>query len=440
MTVPQAARQQSDLVGFMAVGAAHLESTMRHFILCLLILSIAVLKAPAQEGKDFFAPKKLRLKFVDAQPAEVIGELSKQSGYPIIMEKYLPLPVKPLVTIDTGEMTFWQAFDEVCAKANLQLIDIHFGEAANLAQVMPPEQLAKYQDVRKRIFANDEVLFGNTKSPAYKAALELHPKLLLEEAKCAPKTHDLLVRKPTVLLLRQAEPEKVPSLYSGPFRFRVVVCETGAQLNLQPEFAGELIVVVELTAEPRFQDLQLMDVKVGKSDFPQVLDQKRPLDFSNINNRRGFAQEHGTDIQRHLYFRFRSGEMVKELRELAGSLKAQTFARLAELSLKNPLEAAGKSIDLGKRGKLEIKSVDKENDGYCVRYSTKFSNQVTLLDDKNQAYAKRFKKNGDVLFLPERGQGEPHRLVVFEPETETTETAFRFENIPVKRLLDKKTK
>jgi hypothetical protein len=415
---------------------------MQHLILSLLIPLTVVLQAPAQEAKDFFAPMKVRLKFVDAPPAEVLRELSKQTGYPIGMEKYLPLPVKPLITIDTGETTFWPAFDEVCARANLMVMYIDVGEAVNLAQVMPPEQYARYQDVRKRIFANDKLLFQPDLPPrAYKAALELHPKLLLEEARYAPKVHDVLVREPSVLLLRQAGPEKVPTVYSGAFRFRVVVCETGAQLDLQQEFAGELIVVVEVTAEPRFQDLRVLDVKVSKSDFPQTFSKKPFLDLSNINHRRDFLQEHRTtEIQRHLYFRLRSGQEVKELRELAASLKVQTFARLPQRSLKNPLEAGGKSIDLGKWGKLEIKSVEKEKEGYRVRYFNKYSKHVTLLDDKDQTYAQRPKAFGDILFIPQRGQGEPDRLAAFEPETEAMETAFRFENIPVKRLLDKKTR
>ena len=52
-------------------------------------------------------------------------------------------------------------------------------------------------------------------------------------------------------------PEKLPTVYAGPFRFRVVVCETGAQLGIGAEFAGELIVVVEVTDEGPGVDSEL---------------------------------------------------------------------------------------------------------------------------------------------------------------------------------------
>lgn len=411
---------------------------MRHSILSLLMLVTAASTAPAQEAKGFFAPKKVRLKFAEATPAEVIGELTKQSGYPIQMERYRALPAKPLVTLDTGETTFWQAFDEVCFQAKLSLADIHHGEASNLAQVLPPEKFAKYQDVMTRLIANDKLLAKyEPPSPLYKAAAAAHPKLLLESVKYSPGPLEPLVRGPAVLLLKQQPPEQVPTMYAGAFRFRVVVCETGDQLELGKGFDKELIVVVEVTAEPRFQDLRPRDVKVSASDFPQVIKTKRPLESFIIQNRRDFAMEHDTDIQRHLYLRFRADEKPTELRELAGSVKVQTFSRMSEVSLKNPLEAAGKSLDLGKWGKIEIMSVEKEKNGYRVQFFTKYSKLLMLLDDKNQPFARRFAK-GSILFVPERGQGEPDRLVVFEPETETYETAFRFKNIPVKRLLEKK--
>src|SRR5262249_1169655 len=65
------------------------------------------------------APTKVKLTFKDTPLADAVSEFNKKSGYPITV----PDPENKLkdrkVTLDTGEVTFWEAFDKFCEKAGL---------------------------------------------------------------------------------------------------------------------------------------------------------------------------------------------------------------------------------------------------------------------------------------------------------------------------------
>ncbi|MCC6418094.1 MAG: hypothetical protein IT429_07560 [Gemmataceae bacterium] len=75
------------------------------------------------EGKiildNLLAPKKVRLQVQDMPVPEAVAELAKQSGYTIDLLGDRVVLAGRKVTLDTGETTFWQAFDQLCAKASL---------------------------------------------------------------------------------------------------------------------------------------------------------------------------------------------------------------------------------------------------------------------------------------------------------------------------------
>jgi len=65
------------------------------------------------------APKKVHLKLKDVSVLAAVEELSKQSGYPINIDGDRTGLAQRKITLDTGETTFWQAFDQVCQKGGL---------------------------------------------------------------------------------------------------------------------------------------------------------------------------------------------------------------------------------------------------------------------------------------------------------------------------------
>lgn len=65
------------------------------------------------------APKMVRLNVADMPVLDAVAELTKLSTYPIQFQGDRTIVANRKVTLDTGETTFWKAFDLLCAKGNL---------------------------------------------------------------------------------------------------------------------------------------------------------------------------------------------------------------------------------------------------------------------------------------------------------------------------------
>jgi hypothetical protein len=76
-------------------------------------------KAEDDPAARLLAPKKVKLVFKDTPLPEAVAEFARQSGYKFTVSDSQRLTLGRLVTLDTGEVTFWQAFDLFCESANL---------------------------------------------------------------------------------------------------------------------------------------------------------------------------------------------------------------------------------------------------------------------------------------------------------------------------------
>jgi hypothetical protein len=95
-----------------AAKAGDLEVAMR----CQEILKKLEAKIAAE---NLLAPKKVHLKLKDVSVLQALEELQKQSGYTIVVDGDRTALANRKITLDTGEVTFLQAFDQLCAKGNL---------------------------------------------------------------------------------------------------------------------------------------------------------------------------------------------------------------------------------------------------------------------------------------------------------------------------------
>lgn len=68
---------------------------------------------------NLLAPKMVRLKCAETSVVDAVADLSRQSGYNIDLQGDLAALKAKKITLDTGETTFWQAFDALCQKAGL---------------------------------------------------------------------------------------------------------------------------------------------------------------------------------------------------------------------------------------------------------------------------------------------------------------------------------
>src|SRR5947208_1919212 len=63
--------------------------------------------------------KKVRLSLKDTPVIDAVDELVRQSGYNIQIQGEVAALAKRKVTLETGDTTFWPAFDRLCLKAGL---------------------------------------------------------------------------------------------------------------------------------------------------------------------------------------------------------------------------------------------------------------------------------------------------------------------------------
>ena len=61
------------------------------------------------ETANLFAPKRLRLVYKNTPVADAVADFRRKSGYDIVLSDPDGKLKNRTVTLDTGEVTFWQA-------------------------------------------------------------------------------------------------------------------------------------------------------------------------------------------------------------------------------------------------------------------------------------------------------------------------------------------
>ena len=75
--------------------------------------------AKRAEMENLLAPKRLRLTYKDTPVEQAVADFARRSGYNIVLAGDRSKLAERTVTLDTGETTFWEAFDQFCAAAKL---------------------------------------------------------------------------------------------------------------------------------------------------------------------------------------------------------------------------------------------------------------------------------------------------------------------------------
>ena len=68
---------------------------------------------------------------------DAVNELSKQSGYPIQIDGDRTQLAQRKITLETGETTFWQAFDLLCQKGGLTDVTNNFNNGGPIYRNPP---------------------------------------------------------------------------------------------------------------------------------------------------------------------------------------------------------------------------------------------------------------------------------------------------------------
>src|SRR5262249_13559268 len=155
--------------------------------------------------------------------ADALAELSKQSGYTVKMRPVQKDLLQRKITLDTGEVTFWQAFDQLCARADLVDAGVGKGRLAPVQQQLPPEKAAETLAVAKRIEALNVILDTHDRRTAsYQAALEALPRALEQAVRLSARMQGRPYWEPNTLYVKAEAPKSLPTCYAGSVRLRVV--------------------------------------------------------------------------------------------------------------------------------------------------------------------------------------------------------------------------
>lgn len=90
-------------------------------LVCILAGSLAPNLTHAQDRKlpAAIAPTKVRLELRDTPVDQAVAELSRKIGYLIFLDDADGKLKKRTITLNTGDVTYWEAVEQVCAKGGL---------------------------------------------------------------------------------------------------------------------------------------------------------------------------------------------------------------------------------------------------------------------------------------------------------------------------------
>jgi hypothetical protein len=262
---------------------------------------------------SLLAPKKVRLKLEDVTVAEAVAQLGKLSGYRIDVNS--EAVAKRKVTLTTGEVTFNEALDALCKKA----------------QITQSHTLSTSKGKKG----------GRDRNVTEKS-------------------------EPEVIVLRDGLPADGPTAYVGSVRLRVLPRAKTKRDNL---FA----LPIEAAAEPRLREFRVVRVVIEKATD----DQGQALDF--VADHEGPAKKGRGDTTSERLGPLRKSSLqdrtatvglkkgqkpAGSLRELSGYVIVSALHEFGPLAaLDDVLKSAGKSAS-GKAGySLKVDSVERLEDG-----------------------------------------------------------------------------
>jgi hypothetical protein len=327
-------------------------------------------------------PAQVRLVYKDTPLVEALADLRKKTGLTLNLDG--ALPVGRTLTLDTGKVPLWEAFDLFCRKAGLCEVDDAPSAPA------PPARGGISVTIGGRV--------GGVQP------LSVLGKLPTEE--------------PIPLKLRAGEPGTVPTHLAGPVRVRAL---PAAAAPVVPGKPGELGLNLDLTVEPGLRFLEVVGVYVGraiddrgqrlKGRFSPPKPEASPLQIRGVVriNGRIFTPPETLPARpsRLVHLHFAAGARPSEsFKELSGSLLAHVQAPAEDLvSIPNVLGAAGKKFAGAKGAWVRVVEV-RRDEGGSVTVRLEAATPPVRLGDGSKV-----EEPFPGLLINGRPVGEPERLL-----------------------------
>jgi hypothetical protein len=475
-------------------------------------------------------PTRIRLVFKDTPVKDAVAEVQKKTGLTLVLHDPENKLADRKVTVDTGETTLLEAFDEFCRKAGLVEGDPRtlIQPVPNVPRPLPVPRaggalpLNPAPAPNPTPFKNDETPKADKKpapkedpTPPAKPAPAPAPAPVPPAPPVPPVGAPGPVIMPAIafkpgirpglmpnqIILVDGNDPKLPTCYTGAVRIRAL--PAGTDVPGVARAKDEIQVVLQVTPEPKLKWQQALGVRVEKAldDQDQSLAQVMAKADEAGNPNVGVIIGGGVRVMpiarpgvsfvgnNQVLIRLKKGEKdSKTLRQLKGDVSAQVLtAAETIMSVDKILKAKGESAKGDNGGSLKVLDVGKDDKGAVTLqvdlelppdvqptqgqvtypnlppaggpvppggpaiggrvplqpvYTGGFQG-LNLVDDKGQSLPLRLtassaRRNGNafvrtftLVSQPEKGQGDPARLLFTGSRLVTLEVAFTLKDVPV---------
>ncbi len=227
-----------------------------------------------RESAEALKPKHVHLVYKDTPLADAVADFKKQTGYDITLNDPENKLKDRKITLDTGDVTFWQAMDQFCDKAGLQEADV---TANGLAAPIGPVPVRAPRLKFRQGVINPVPVPPAANGPALQVAAQPVPPL----PPPPPVGVGVIVAAPGLppgvapsagadaITLTDGKADPLPTDASSAVRVQALLKAD----SFGPAPDGEILIGLRLSIEPRMLLQNVDKVKVGKA----IDDQKQEL-------------------------------------------------------------------------------------------------------------------------------------------------------------------
>jgi hypothetical protein len=291
------------------------------------------------ETAQFLAPLRIRLVYHDTPIPQALDDFAKKTGFPIALQSAPSRLANRRITLDTGETSFWEAFQQFCEKAGLI----------------------------ERTASSDS---------------DLQVRHLLETTRMGPRGIAQIVDLPSSTLnslrswdgrltLVDGQPKPLPTYHAGTVRIRALPSK-----GIVPDTAkDEVLFLMEITPQPKAAWHNVVDLRIDKAldanghDLASILDTRTDLNQLAAlgNGAMLWDSQTGQPLTacRDLPVRLKGSEKPSGvLKELTGIIAAQVQTPPQTIiTVENILKSAGRTF-AGEDGQLlKLVEVGRQDNG-----------------------------------------------------------------------------
>jgi hypothetical protein len=321
-------------------------------------------------GAALLTPTRVHLTYRDTPVPDAVADFKKKSGYDLVLLDPQDKLKDRKITLDTGETTFWRAFDLFCQKASLMEVNAQAMPGPEPMRLVPAAPGAPGPVPAKPV--PDGVpgqAVGAETVPAQKlppAAPPPAPALVV-----MPQVRARMVRMAPVwgpsnaaITLVDGKPELLPTDATTAFRVRAL----GKGFPFGPTKEEEHRVSLEVAPEPKVQLQRVIAVQVERA-----LDDQGQLLSAALPEADPGAVAIPVMVWGGRYYQMvtclkKGAKAAKSLKELKGTVQAEVLTAVQPiLTVENVLNAAGKTVKGTEGGFIKILEVNKTTEGTKIR-------------------------------------------------------------------------